>query len=170
MAKKKPLIVKNCAVCGKEFKTVYSQHVSCSGECRYQWNRIRTNARHVRIKNMKPFTRKKCVICDKDFETKNKAQVTCLDPECRFKNRSQQKLKSQKIIRDIAQIPDKCSTECVCPGCGKKHTMRLNKIDIGKYMPRRYCRDFPGCLGGDSEYCYATSYNSSWEGEWKAMI
>jgi hypothetical protein len=47
-------------------------------------------------------------------------------------------------IDDFANRPDPAKTkfECICPMCGKKHTMNINWI--GRGVPRKYCQSCKG--------------------------
>jgi hypothetical protein len=54
---------------------------------------------------------------------------------------TQEKVKQPKEVLEDADLfvdHDKSKVECLCPKCGKKHTMNFHWI--GRGTPRKYCQ------------------------------
>lgn len=160
---------KTCVICSGEFETSHEGRKCCSGKCRFVWNRHRVNVNRIKKLNEKKPHNKKCIICGIDFSTRNKAQVTCLSDECRKKNQSQKKSDSQKARRIIAPIHkgDSVVIDAICPGCGNRHKLKMLTIDVGIHTPRKYCRNFPTCVGMSDRFM---SYSENWECSTRALI
>ncbi len=77
MNKQKKILVKQCVICGKEFKTRRENQLCCSQECMRQ-KRLERAREYERLHRKRAeLLRKKCQWCGKTFETRLSFQKYC---------------------------------------------------------------------------------------------
>lgn len=136
--------IAKCAVCGKEFVSLRSNHKCCSQKCG------REHQRRVNKKEVKPRT---CVICGTEYYSTSANKLTC-SKECGKKLDSKRSCQYQKNKRERERVekpkkvtpkprPKKrkiCKTEYgprVCIKCGVEY--------IPKRSSQKYCSTLCRC-------------------------
>lgn len=158
---------KTCIVCKDDFDTKYHHQKLCGKkECSrvHYLEKERKNYKK-RPKKIKIYETGRCVVCKKEFEKKDAKFVTCGDPACVKTNRADVSANWHKIYSQ----PEQVVIDTKCPGCGKMHKKRINRVDVSTGTNRYYCAGFPMCMQAGRNF-YPEQFESVWEISGRAMI